>query len=349
MKRLGHNPILTPKDLKPTRDDLEVYCTLNPGATTLGKEILLLVRVGERPREVDPKHVATVVFDPASGETKIRRIRRDDPDFQAADLRGMFYKGKCLLTSMSHLRVARSSDGGKTFKFDPHPAIYPATPYETYGCEDARITFINGQYYVTYTAVSERGVSVAMAYTKDFTQFERMCVIFPPFQKDVCVFPETVRGLYVARHRPWRSEFNDACLWTAYSPDLYSWGRHELTLAPTPGTWEADRVGAGAPPLKTPEGWLDVYHAADANGRYCLGSMLTDLEHPEQLISRSLRPILAPEATYEMTGVYGNCVFSNGLVAEHDGRVIVYYGAADSICAAAVTSVQELLAAARNE
>jgi predicted GH43/DUF377 family glycosyl hydrolase len=122
-----------------------------------------------------------------------------------------------------------------------------------------------------------------------------------------------------------------------------------MTLAPTPGTWEGERVGAGAPPIRTDAGWLEIYHAADAAGRYHLGAMLSDLDYPETVISRSRRPVLEPEAPYEMTGVYGNCVFSNGVVAWEDGTLMVYYGAADSICAAAVTTVEEMIAAARNE
>ena len=241
MRRHPNNPLLTPAGLAPTRDDLEVMCTLNPAAVRVGQETLLLVRVGERARQVESGYIASVQFDPAGGQTRIVRIRMDDPDLKAEDTRVMRYRGKYVLTSMSHLRLARSRDGGKTFAFDPHPAIFPATPYETYGCEDPRITFINGQYFITYTAVSPRGVVVAMAMTEDFASFQRAGIIFPPFQKDVCIFPEKVRGMYVARHRPWRSEFNDPSIWTAYSHDLHCWGHHELTAGA-----RAEHVGVGS-------------------------------------------------------------------------------------------------------
>ncbi|HUS92731.1 MAG TPA: glycoside hydrolase family 130 protein [Phycisphaerae bacterium] len=347
LKRLDANPLLTPDDLAPTRDGLEVMCTLNPGAVRFGDETLLLVRVGERaPNE--PGYVCYVRYDPDAGETTVCRIAEDDPDLEVTDARGYFLRGRMLLTSMSHLRLARSTDGVH-FRFDPQPAIYPATPYEAYGCEDPRVTFLDGQYLITYTAVSDRGVAVALAATTDFVRFERLGVIFPPYQKDVCIFPEKVRGLYVCRHRPYKSEFNPASIWTAYSPDLLSWGRHERTLAPTPGTWEAERVGCGAPPIRTDDGWLEIYHAADATGRYHLGAMLSDAEHPERVLTRSRRPVMGPEADYELKGVYGNCVFSNGLIVEDDGTMTVYYGAADRICAAAVTTVAEILAAARND
>ena len=115
-----------------------------------------------------------------------------------------------------------------------------------------------------------------------------------------------------------------------------------------PNTWESDRVGAGAPPIRTDEGWLEIYHAADANGRYALGAMLSDLDRPEVIRSRSDRPVLEPVEPYEQAGVYANCVFSNGVLAEPDGRLTIYYGAADAICAAALTTVEEMVAAAEN-
>ena len=345
LNRLDANPLLTPADVEPTRDDLEVLCTLNPAAVRFGEEILLLVRVGEAVRDTEDE-VRALYYDCDADDVKVRSIRRDHPDLEIKDGRGYFLRGHMLLTSLSHLRVARSSDG-VNFTFDDAPAIFPSTPYESYGCEDGRITFIDGKYFITYTAVSDRGVTVGLASTEDFRTFEKHGVIFPPYQKDVCIFPERVRGMYVARHRPYKSEFNPASIWTAYSPDLYSWGRHEMTLAPTPGTWEGERVGAGAPPIKTPEGWLEIYHAADEEGKYHLGSMLSDLEYPERVITRSSAPIFAAERDYEVTGIYANCVFSNGLIASDDGALTVYYGAGDRICAAAVTTIDEMIRAAK--
>ena len=345
LQRLADNPLLTPDDLAPTRDDLEVMCTLNPAAVRFGDDILLLVRIGERARDVDDEWVAYVRFDFATGQTSVQKIRRDDPHLNTSDPRGYFLDGKMLLTSMSHLRIARSRDG-RNFTFDPTPAIYPTTPYEAFGCEDPRITFIDGRYYITYTAVSDRGVAVAMASTDDFVTFEQHGLIFPPYQKDVAIFPQKVRGMYVCRHRPFKSEFNPASIWTAWSPDLYCWGHHEMTLAPKPGTWSSDRVGCGAAPIHTDAGWLEIYHAKDNNGRYTLGAMLSDLEHPEQIISCSSQPVLVPCADYETTGIYANCVFSNGLLVDNDGTITVYYGAADRICAAATTTVDEMIVTA---
>ena len=347
MKRLEANPLLSPADVKPTRADLEVVCTMNPAAVRFGGEVLLLVRVAEKaPDESDA--VTLLVYDADAGELKTLRIPRGAKDLDTSDPRKIRYRGRALLTTLSHLRLARSTDGVH-FTFDEKPAIFPASPYEAYGCEDARITPLDGRYYITYTAVSDRGVAVAMASTDDFRQFQRHGLIFPPYQKDVCLFPAKLPAGYVCRHRPYKSRFNEACIWTAYSPDLLSWGRHEMTLAPAPGTWQGGRVGAGAPPVLTEAGWLEIYHAAGAEGSYALGAMLSDAEHPERLISHSSRPVLQPEADYELKGMFNNVVFSNGMIVDDDGTMTVYYGAADTICAAAVTTVDEMLAAAMNK
>ncbi|MFP3938575.1 MAG: glycoside hydrolase family 130 protein [Phycisphaerae bacterium] len=345
VKRFEQNPLLTPEDLEPTRPGLEIMCTLNPAAVRFGDEILLLVRVGERAPS-DETHLACVLYDPVTDGLRVDHIPRDAPELDTTDPRKYFYKGEVLLTSMSHLRIARSRDG-VNFTFDPAPAIFPSTPYEAYGCEDARITCIDGKYWITYTAVSDRGVTVALASTEDFREFTKHGIIFPPYQKDVCIFPEKVRGMYVCRHRPYMSEFNPACIWTAYSPDMLSWGRHEQTLAPTPRTWSAQRIGAGAPPIRTDAGWLEIIHGADDFGGYSLVPMLTELEHPERVISVGSEPVLRAEADYELSGVLHNVVFCNGIIVDDDGTMTIYYGAADEDCAAAVTTVDEMIDAAR--
>jgi len=345
VKRLPANPLITPADVTPTRPDLEILCAFNPGAVRFGRETLLLVRVGEMPHQ-EPGYAGYVVYDPDSGDVRIGRIRHGDPDLVLGDNRGFLYRGRPVLTSLSHIRVARSTDGVH-FKVDPKPALFPSTPYETYGCEDARVTYLDGRYYVNYSAVSPRGISTWLAVTDDFRQFEKIGMIFCPSNKDICIFPEKVRGAYVCRHRPDAAPFGSPSMWTAWSPDLVCWGRHELTLAPVPGTWEGGRLGCGAPPVRTREGWLEIYHAADEQGRYCLGSMLSDLERPERILARSSRPVLEPEAPYERAGLYGNCVFCCGVVTDPKGGMTIYYGAADSICAGATTTVEEMIAAAK--
>ena len=345
LERLDTNPLLTPDDLEPD-DGLEVLCTLNPGVARFGDEILLLVRVGQRPVPADG-YVSYLYYDHQTDKREVRRIAIDDPGLEIRDGRGYYFRDKMVLSSMSHLHIARSRDGGRSFAFDPEPAIAATTKYEAFGCEDARISFVDDRYYIAYTAVSEHGVTVMLAETKDFVTFVKRGLAFPPYQKDVVIFPRKIGGMYVCRHRPYGNEFNDPCIWTASSPDLVSWGAHEMTLAPIAESWASQRVGCGGVPIETPEGWLEIFHGANHEGRYHLGAMLSDLERPHIVLSHSTDPVLEPEFPYELHGVFSSCVFSNGVLADDDGTLTVYYGAADKVCAAAVSTVAEMTEAAR--
>ncbi|MBT3199976.1 MAG: glycosidase [Phycisphaerales bacterium] len=345
LERFDANPLLGPEDLAPTDQGLEVLCTLNPAVVRFNGEILLMVRVGQRPVPVQG-YVSYLCYDAETDRSEVRRISMDDPDLEIRDGRGYYYRDKMVLSSLSHLHIARSTDG-RNFTFDPKPAITPTTRYEAFGCEDARITFINDRYYITYTAVSEHGVTVMTAHTEDFVTFTKTGLAFPPYQKDVVIFPRQIGGKYVCRHRPYSNEFNDPCIWTAWSPDLRAWGDHEMTLAPIPNSWACERVGCGGTPIETPEGWLEIFHGANKQGQYHLGAMLSDLENPHIVLAHSTDPVLQPEAPYELHGVFSSCVFTNGLLVDDDGTLTVYYGAADRVCAGAVSTVDDMLAAAR--
>jgi predicted GH43/DUF377 family glycosyl hydrolase len=345
VKRSDANPLISPASVVPTREDVEIYCTINPAATWLSSgEALLLVRVGERPLPVEGT-AAALVFDYASGKTEVRRYRLDDPKVDIQDGRTFHYEGRRLLTSLSHLRIARSRDL-RSWRLDPQPAIAPTTEWEAYGCEDARITPLEGRYYITYTAVSHLGINAMLAVTDDFVRFEKLGIIIPTYNKDVCIFPERIGGRYVCRHRPYRSEFNEPNIWTAWSPDLKHWGDHSVLHRPVHGTWQSERVGAGAPPIRTEAGWLEIFHGSDPAGRYGLAAMLSELDHPERLIGYS-EPVLQPQELYETAGIYGQCVFSNGLLTHSDGRLTIFYGGADTIVAAAQTTVQEMVNAVK--
>lgn len=342
--RFDENPLIQPADVKPSRDDFEVVCVFNAGATRLGDEILLLLRVAERPAHGPDEVVAPMLNreDPARG-IELLRVSKNDGGFEAIDTRVFSYKNTSYLTSMSHLRLARSRDG-RRFVVDDQPAMVPELRSEEYGIEDPRITRIGDAYYINYSAVSRMGVATALAMTRDFKSFQRQGLIFVPDNRDVTIFPEKIAGLYACHHRPVSGMFGRADVWYATSPDLRHWGGHQMAATTRPGLWDGWRIGGGAVPIKTDHGWLSIYHGADTDERYCLGAMLVDLNDPARVLGRSRQPILAPEATYEREGFFGNVVFTCGAVAEPDGRVIIYYGAADHCMAAAETTIDDLLA-----
>ena len=110
--------------------------------------------------------------------------------------------------------------------------------------------------------------------------------------------------------------------------------------------WDSLRTGASTVPFRVAEGWLELYHGVDHDGRYAMGALLLDAEDPSRVISRSPVPILAPREPYELSGLYDNTVFSCGHVPldDRNERIRMYYGAADSCMAAADFGVKDILA-----
>lgn len=101
-------------------------------------------------------------------------------------------------------------------------------------------------------------------------------------------------------------------------------------------------MGAGATPIKTAQGWLEIYHGADHQHRYCLGAVLLDLQNPAKVIARTEQPIMEPTEPYEQQGFFGSVVFTNGHVVNGD-TLTIYYGAADECICGAKFSIREIL------
>ncbi len=340
--RHPHNPLLTPAMVRPSRPDFDVIGVFNAGATLFEGEVLLLVRVAERPAATSRGWVACPYYTP-EGELTIRHVASDDPAWDMRDPRVIRHRasGELLLTSVSHLRLARSRDGVH-FDVAGQPWLTPASPYEAFGVEDPRITRIGETYYVNYTAVSPHGIATALISTPDFIQITREGIIFPPDNRDVTLFPQPVNGAYVCYHRPMPGMFGRMSMWMATSPDLRHWGNSRLVLEGRPGHWDAGRVGGGAPPVLTERGWLTIYHGADERDRYCLGAFLTPHDEPGRIIACSPGAVLWPEASYEVNGFFRNVVFTCGAVVM-EGRLRLYYGAADATVALAEAPLDELL------
>ena len=186
----------------PSRRDLDVVGVFNPAAIRHDGDVVLLLRVAEAPRDVPAGKVAAPIYDAESRQLEIKRWPLDADGLDASDTRAIVVAGRTWLTSISHLRVARSRDGIR-FEVEPSPALSPATPYETFGIEDPRITLLDGTYWINYTAVSPYGVCTALASTRDFKTFARHGVMFPPDNKDVTIdMTLTAPGCPVAGEMP---------------------------------------------------------------------------------------------------------------------------------------------------
>ena len=345
--RIAANPILTPAMVAPSRPDFRVIGVFNPGVLRVGDETVLLLRVAEAPCAIAEDEVAAPIYDDASRRLVIHTWKRGTPGIGVSDSRVVTVGGDTFLTTISHLRLARSRDGIE-FRVDPAPALAAAHPLEAFGVEDARVTTIDGPYWINYTAVPSAGIATALASSIDLLQFERRGIIFAPPNRDVTIFPETIGGRYVALHRPMPEGIGRPAIWLASSPDLWSWGAHRLVATARPGQWDDLKIGGGAVPFRVTTGgrdaWLAVYHGVTASPlTYSLGALLLDGADPSRVLGRSREPILAPEAPYEREGFFANVVFTCGLVTEGD-FVRIYYGASDGVTCVADLSLAAILA-----
>lgn len=341
MRRFPENPILSPGDLSPSKEGLQIACLLNPGVFRYDNKTWLIVRVAERPAQKEG-----IISFPVLTETGIRiiEIHKDDPDLDASDARVINYKGTDFLTTLSHLRLLCSEDGKTFHEPEGYPLLVGEGMLQAFGIEDCRVTQLNHQYYLTFTAVSENGVGVGMRTTTDWKRFESHGMILPPHNKDCALFEELIGSKYYALHRPSSVDIGGNYIWLASSPDAVHWGDHRCIVKTRPGLWDSARVGAGAAPIRTSAGWLEIYHGANEQHQYCLGAFLLDLKDPAKVLARTIEPIMIPTAPYELCGFFGNVVFTNGHVVGDDGdTVTIYYGASDEFVCGAVVSIKEIL------
>lgn len=344
VSRHSQNPILNIGDVQPSAAGLQVIGVFNPGACQLGDEVILLVRVAEAcESEAGWLKVPVMRFDEGHARLEVLAWREDGSHrLDTSDPRLPLVDGRLFLSSLSHLRVARSKDGVH-FTFDDRPFLFPETPDEAFGVEDCRITQIGDTFYITYIAVSADSYGVSLASTRDFVQVERHGMMLAPQNKNTCLFPEPIAGRYAALHRPFVEGFSRPSIWYAESPDLAHWGNHTCLLRPLEEPGWQQKIGAGPQPIKTAEGWLLLFHGCARDGSYSLFVCLLDLEDPRRVLQRGTIPVLAPDADYEQRGFYPNVVFSNGWVRFPDGRIWIYYGAADTTTCLAETTEEELL------
>jgi len=266
------------------------------------------------------------------------------------------FNNKYIMIFRSHLHNGRSilglaeSSDGFSFKVAPQPFMKPAKKgifkeYEEYGIEDPRITFIDGEYLITYSAYSRNGARIGLAKTKDFMKVERISLITEADYRNVVIFPEKINGLYARLDRP-HSGINPWSIWISYSPDLIYWGESKLIINPMKYHWDEMKIGPGAPPIKTTKGWLSIYHGVFQTMDGCvyrLGVALHDLKDPSKIIGVCDNWILQPEKEYEITGYVHNVVFCCGAVPELDGTIKIYWGCADTVMSVGTAKINDLI------
>lgn len=259
-----------------------------------------------------------------------------------------------------------SSNDGFTFTRNNDVATEPVEAYERYGIEDPRLFQLESRAYFTYVVPSNYvrefpTVSTALATTEDYREFKRLGLITPRLHddKDVVYFSAKMAPTsgdlksngqdgkcYFSLHRPssWIGSsygVDKPSVWLAESFNLTNFQRYSILLKPEQD-WEAAKVGAGPPPIRTNQGWLVIYHGVSNSKVYRAGAAVLDLNEPNIILGRSIHPILEPEREYETSGDVNNVVFPSGACVI-DGKLFLYYGGADRVCCLATTDLDSLV------
>lgn len=220
----------------------------------------------------------------------------------------------------------------------------PAMPLYAY---DPRLVKVEDTYYLIWCQ-DFYGASIGMAKTRDFKTFTRLENPYIPFNRNAVLFPRKVGGYYTMLSRPSDSghtPFGDIFL--SQSPDLTFWGKHRHVMSRSGNWWESVKIGSGAAPIETDEGWLLFYHGVTGtcNGFvYSFGGAILDINEPSKVLYRCENFLLTPEESYETTGFVPNVCFPCATLQDPaTGRIAIYYGAADTTVALAFTKADEVV------
>ncbi len=311
------NPILSPnKD-----NHWEAFNTFNPAALYEDGKVHLLYRA-------QGFNYVSVLGYASSSDGINFDIRHDEPAYIPKE--DFEYKGTIKPTNVAHYYVSGGGYGG---------------------CEDPRATRIDDRIYLTYVAFdgySPPRVALSSIAVNDFLNqrwlWEKPVLISPPgvVDKSAVIFPEKINGKYVIMHRIYPNILIDYVDTLAF--DGTSWLKGEHKIGPRPNMWDSRKIGAGAPPLKTKDGWLLIYQSVgnQDSGRYKIGAMLLDLNDPSKVLHRSNAPILEPVEAYENDGFKSGVVYPCGAIIK-EGTLYVYYGGADSYVCVATANLDEFL------
>jgi beta-1,2-mannobiose phosphorylase / 1,2-beta-oligomannan phosphorylase len=324
LERHEYNPIIEPRDGR----YWETKATFNPGAVYADKRVHLLYRA------IGGDDMSVLGYaSSADGVTVIERL--DEPAF---------------VPDVDKKTAAERERAQQEQKISP--AYFSGGGWNG-GCEDPRITLLDGRVYLTYTAFDGWG-SIRIALTsislEDFLnkhwRWKKSALISPPgeIHKNWMLFPEKINGKYAILHSISPEilvDYFDTLDELEGGERVIQSGR---TIILRKGSWDSWIRGAGPPPIKTDLGWLLFYHAMDMKdpNRYKLGAMILDANDPTKILYRSQSPILEPDFSYENSGFKSGVVYSCGAVVK-DGELYVYYGGGDSVTCVAMARLDRFL------
>ena len=321
LHKSSKNPIITPRP----QNEWEAFTTLNPAATYIENKVHILYRA----QGYD--YISTVGYAVSSDGVTIDN-RLDYPIYRPS--------AKFETNKTGAVNTQLMSAGGYG------------------GCEDPRITLIDGRVYMVYIAFdgwSNLRLALTSIDVNDFLNqrwnWEKPILISPPhvIDKSGCLLPEKINGKYVFFHRVFPNILIDFVDDLNFK-DKNKWLKGQYKINVRPRMWDSRKIGAGAPPLKTRDGWLLIYYGVndtDSN-KYHIGAMLLDLKDPTRVLHRTDKPILSPKEQYENNGFKPGIAYPCGAVILKD-NLFVYYGAADSVVCVAKTNLNTFLKELKND
>lgn len=271
------------------------------------------------------------------------------------------------------------SANGLDFHILPSPVLSPAYPWESAGCEDPRVVFVDNTYWITYTAFDGKTARAALTSSPDLIHFEERKLLFPgwnqsardgcppDWSKAAAIFPSKIDGQYYML-------FGDSHIWIASSSNLTDWTPTvEPLLSKRPGEFDGVYIEMGPPPILTERGWLIIYHGVDrldSQMTYRMAAALLNKDNPREVIWRSKTPVFEPLEKHETVGFIDvieggferlkkltiedlhklasdeklpKAVFCCGAVLSDDGQTIrLYYGAGDTVICEATIDLQTI-------
>ena len=245
--------------------------------------------------------------------------------------------------------LGRSADGIHwDFDRDKIPFVNEqGEPFMPPYAYDPRLVKVEDTYYIIWCQ-DFYGASIGIAKTRDFQTFTRVENPFVPFNRNAVLFPRKINGMFTLLSRPSDSghtPFGDIFL--SQSPDMEFWGRHRHVMGKSGNWWENLKIGGGAAPIETSEGWLLFYHGVTGtcNGYvYSIGGAILDRDEPSRVLHLCSTFLLTPETDYEERGFVPNVCFPCATLQDAaTGRIALYYGCADSYVGLAFTTADEVV------
>ena len=263
----------------------------------------------------------------------------------------------------SFFAVAESPDGVDNFRFWLRPVTMPEWGEPATNVYDMRLTrhedgWIYGLFCVERKDpdappgdLSSAVAACGIARTRDLIEWERLPDLKSASQqRNVVLHPEFVHGKYALYTRP-QDGFIDAgggggIGWALVDDITCAEVRDEKIISERRyHTVMECKNGEGPHPIKTPKGWLHLAHGVRgcASGlRYVLYLYMTALDDPTRVIARPAGYFMAPQGG-EYVGDVSNVLFSNGWIADPDGRVFIYYASSDTRLHVATSTVDRLV------